>query len=274
MTIRPVLRYHGGKWQLGPWIIDQFPPHRVYCEPFGGAASVLLRKPRSAVEVYNDLDGQVVNLFRVLRDSARARELIRQVKLTPYARSEYDESWIVADDPIEQARRLLLRSAMGRGSTAATKKKKTGWRNYHGSERHAPPSSDWDNMPAALEMVVQRLAGVMIENRPALDVIKEYDHPDSLFYIDPPYPASTRHDRYANHAYRFEMTDEQHHELAQVLRTIEGVAIISGYRCPLYDELYAGWHRVERGARADGGDGRVEILWVKPGAVRQPGLFA
>lgn len=273
MVKRPPLRYHGSKWSLAPWIIQNLPAHRVYVEPYAGGASVLLRKPKSQVEVYNDLDGQVVNLFRVLRDGARARELLRQLRLTPFSRAEYEESWIVADDPIEQARRLLVRSAMGHGTTAATAGWRTGWRNYHGDQRHAPPSSDWRNLPEALEATVDRLRDVMIECRPALAVIEEYDGPDALFYVDPPYLAETRHERYATTAYRYEMTADDHESLARALSNLKGAAVVSGYGSDLYEELYTGWRRVERGARADGGSARTEVLWISPGAVRQPMLL-
>ena len=270
---RPPLRYHGSKWTLAPWIIEHFPPHRVYVEPFAGGASVLLRKTKAPIEIYNDLDGQVVNLFRVLRDPARARELLRQLRLTPYSRAEYDESWIVADDPIEQARRLLVRSAMGHGTTAATAGWKTGWRNYHGDQRHGPPSVGWRNLPDALEATIKRLRDVMIECRPALAVIEEYDGPGALFYVDPPYLAETRHERYATAAYRHEMTADDHAELARALSQLKGVAVVSGYSSPLYDDLYGGWRRVERGARADGGGERTEVLWISPNAMSQPSLF-
>jgi DNA adenine methylase len=273
MVKRPPLRYHGSKWSLAPWIIQHLPTHRIYVEPYAGGASVLLRKPKSAIEIYNDLDGQIVNLFRVLRDGVRARELLRQMRLTPFSRAEYEESWIVADDPIEQARRLLVRSAMGHGTTAATAGWRTGWRNYHGDQRHAPPSSDWSNLPDALEATIERLRDVMIECRPALAVIEEYDGPDTLFYVDPPYLAETRHERYATAAYRHEMTADDHADLARALSALKGMAVVSGYASAQYDEIYAGWQRVERGARADGGSARTEVLWISPGAIRQPTLL-
>lgn len=102
---RPVLRYHGGKWRLAPWIIQHFPPHRTYVEPYGGAASVLMRKPRSYAEVYNDLDGEVCSLFRVLREPASAVELRRLVALTPFARDEFALSYVPSPDPIEYGAR-------------------------------------------------------------------------------------------------------------------------------------------------------------------------
>src|SRR4051812_1578874 len=114
---RPVLRYHGGKWRIAPWIIEHFPPHLMYVEPFAGAASVLLRKPRVDFEVYNDLDTDVVNVFRVLRDPAAASQLAEQLSLTPWSRREFEVSYEISDDPVERARRTLIRSFMGHGTT-------------------------------------------------------------------------------------------------------------------------------------------------------------
>jgi len=123
---RPLLRYHGGKWLLAPWIISNFPAHRVYVEAFGGAGSVLLRKERAYGEIYNDLDNEIVNLFRVGR--ARGDELRRALELTPFSRVEYRLSFEVSDDPVEQARRTVTRSLMGFGSNALCRLVKSGFR--------------------------------------------------------------------------------------------------------------------------------------------------
>ena len=117
---RPMLRYHGGKWRLAPWIISVFPEHRIYVEPYGGGASVLLRKARSYAEVYNDLDGEVVNVFRVVRDHGPC--LKEKLYYTPFSRDEFKRSYEETDDPIERARRTIARSFMGFGSNAVTAK--------------------------------------------------------------------------------------------------------------------------------------------------------
>ena len=260
---RPVLRYHGGKWRLAPWILSYFPSHRVYVEPYAGAASVLLRKPRSYAEVYNDLDGEIVNLFRILRDPAQARELIRLVHLTPYARAEYELSYITAGDPIEQARRTLLRSFAGFSSVGATGKWRTGFR-ANVNHTWTTPAGDWISVPGTLEQAVERLRGVVIENEPAIDIIHRYDEEKALFYVDPPYVQTTRYIRWAGEAYKFEMTDEQHRELADVLQSLSGYVVLSGYACDLNQEFYPGWHRVEKDAHADGAKDRVEVLWLSP----------
>lgn len=264
---RPVLRYFGGKWRIAPWIISHFPAHRIYTEAFGGAASVLLRKPRVYAEIYNDLDGEVVNLFRVLRNPAQARELLRQVHLTPYSRHEYTESYILADDPVEQARRTLLRAFAGYGSNAVHRM--TGFRG-NVTRTGTIPAHDWAGWPKAAEAVVERLRGVIVESEPAITVLQRYDGEQTLHYVDPPYPTGTRGE---SGRYRFEMTDAEHRDLAQVLHSLKGMVLVSGYPCDLYDqELYPDWHRVSRDAHADGARARTEVLWISPNAVK-PDLF-
>jgi len=266
---RPVLRYYGGKWRLAPWIISHFPPHRVYVEPYGGAASVLLRKPRSYAEIYNDLDGEVVNVFRVLRDPVQARELERLLRLTLFARAEFALAYEESDDPVERARRCIVRAFMGFGSGAVNRTFRTSFRSRCMRPRYHPATDDWRNYPSIIPMFTERLQGVVIEARPALDVIAKQDDSDVLFYVDPPYPASERNT--ASGGYVVEMLDDdQHRELASVLRAARGMVVISGYPCVLYDEeLYPDWQRVERPAFADGARRRTEVLWLSPGASRR-----
>ena len=264
---RPIMRYHGGKWKLAAWIISAFPEHRIYVEPFGGAASVLLRKARSYAEVYNDLDGEIVNLFRVLRNAAQARELVRCVRFTPYSREEFETSYLLDGDPIEQARRTLFRSAAGFSTAGANASKwRTGFRG-NVTRSGSTPAKDWANIPAILEQVAERLRGVVIENDSALNVIARYDTPDTLFYLDPPYPFDTRNGRWAGNCYHHEMTDEQHRELAGVALGVQGMVIMSGYSCDLYDALYSGWKRLDRDTYADHALDRIESLWLSPRTV-------
>jgi DNA adenine methylase len=226
--------------------------------------SVLLRKPRAYAEVYNDLDGEVVNLFRVLRNPSQARELIRSVYLTPYSRQEFDESYIVSGDTVEQARRTLFRSAAGFSSVGASNHKwKTGFRG-NVTRSGTTPARDWTGIPDVLEQVVERLRGVVIENDTALAVIERYDGPETVFYLDPPYVFSTRPARHAGGCYQYEMTDQEHQELAEALHEIEGMALLSGYRCDLYDELYQDWRRVDKETHADRALDRTESLWLSP----------
>lgn len=266
--IRPLVRYHGGKWRLAPWILTHLPPHRVYVEPFGGGASVLLRKPRSYAEVYNDLDGEMVNLFRVARD--RGEELAQAIELTPFARDEFAQAYEETSDPLESARRTLVRSFMGFGSAGVTMQA-TGFR-ANSSRSGTTPSHDWMNYPDCLRLVVQRLRGVVIENRDAVQVMQSHDSPDALHYVDPPYVHETRFYRGRAPAYRHELTDDAHRALAAALRQLRGMVVVSGYRCPLYDEVFSGWERIDQATHADGAKARVESLWLSPNCPRA-GLF-
>lgn len=274
---RPVLRYHGGKWRLAPWIIQHFPLHRVYTEPFGGAASVLMRKPRAGlIEIYNELDPEVASLFRVLRNPESAQRLAEMLAFTPYARTEFLESYEPADDPVEQARRTVVRAFMGFGSDSASGAL-TGFR-ANGNRNTAHPARDWANYPPHLRAFCERLAGVVIECRPAIEVIRQHDGPQTLHYVDPPYVHDTRSSAVtrSGKGYRHEMTDADHRELAQVLHDCRGMVALSGYDGPLYSELYAGWETSRRSTKADGALDRTETIWINPAcsrALHAQGLF-
>lgn len=263
---RPVLRWHGGKWMLAPWIIDHLPAHRVYVEPFGGAASVLLRKPRSYAEVYNDLDASVVNLFRVLR-SERATELVEALRLTPFSRDEFMLAYKEADDEVEGARRLIVRSFMGFGSNSHARS--TGFR-ANSTRSGTTPAHDWRNYPDALLAAIERLRGVIIESRDAKEVMAAHDSEGTLHYVDPPYVTSTRAD--PKKGYAVELSDDDHRDLLGFLKTLRGKVVLSGYPHPLYDEHLSGWQRIERPALADGARARTEVLWKNP-AASKPTLF-
>jgi DNA adenine methylase len=272
---RPALRWFGGKWKLAPWIIAHFPRHRVYVEPYGGGASVLLRKQQSEHEVYNDLDTDIVNLFRVLRDPGQAARLVQQLELTPFARDEFELAYQFAEDPVERARRLLVRSYMGFGANAhnseLTGSMSTGFRSSTSGTRGAASMvSDWRNYPGRVPHFVRRLQSVYIENRDALELMDRHDGPDTLHYVDPPYLWETRSrgNRYdlVRRMYRHELDRGGHAELLNFLQQLRGFVILSGYPDPLYDEALAHWRRVERRAHADGARERVEVLWINPAA--------
>lgn len=268
---RPVLRYHGGKWRLAPWIISHFPEHRVYVEPFGGGGSVLMRKPRAYAEIYNDLSDEVVNVFTVLRSPELAGELSRLVYLTPFARVEFELTNAKAApanaSDVERARLTILRSFAGFGSAATYNAYRTGFR-ANSNRRGTTPAHDWANYPPHIETFVDRLRGVVIEHRDFEHVVARHDGPDALFYCDPPYVHETRsryHGRSGQAAYEHELSDDDHRRLAAALRTCVGMVVLSGYACPLYDvELFPDWTRIEKQARADGARKRMEVLWINP----------
>lgn len=272
---RPVLRYHGGKFgnrgRTADWIIGHFPPHRIYTEAFGGAASVLMRKPRAYGEVYNDRWGVVVDVFRVLRDPVQAAELERRLRLTPYARAEFESVTVAAlaaePDIVERARMTILRSFAGFGSAATNGAHATGFR-ANSNRSGTTPAHDWQNYPSQIRAFTERLAGVTIENRPALDILGQHDSADALHYVDPPYVHATRNMDRGNAAYAHELSDEDHRALAACLGKLKGAVIVSGYVSALYRELYRGWRCVKRAAHADGARKRVECLWLN-GAARR-----
>jgi len=264
MVNHPLVRYHGAKWRLAPWIISYFPKHRIYVEPFGGSGSVLLRKERSEVEVYNDLDGEIVNLFRVVRENGK--ELSRLLFFTPYSRNEFIKSFEPSDDPLEQARRTVVRSFQGFGSgyITATKGSKCarpeygfriGWRC-----RGNKPHTNWCHVSNTVMEVIERLQGVVIENTSFQNIIRKNDTKETLIYADPPYLAAERD---KGKDYKHELSIDEHIELSQILNKVSGPVIVSGYQSKLYQDLYRGW-RVEKCiSQTAGNTKRTEVLWIK-----------
>lgn len=247
-------------------IIAYFPRHHLYCEPFGGAFSVGLRKPRAKAEIWNDLDETLVHLMRVLRDPDQSAELIRLLALTPYARGEFDAAYEPTDDPVERARRTIVRSFMGFGSDGTSGVYKTGFRANVTSNLKLP-AQEWAAYPEALQLIVERIRGVVIEQCDAFDLMKRVDGPGTLHFVDPPYHPKTRsagnRRRGAGyHVYEHELSEEDHVRLLGCVQELKGMVVLCGYPLDLYDEALAGWERVEFDAYADGGRPRKEVLWI------------
>ncbi|WP_186078703.1 DNA adenine methylase [Burkholderia gladioli] len=263
----PLLSWFGGKFRIAKWIIERLPPHEVYVEPFGGAAGVLLQKPRSPVEIYNDLDGEIVNLFRVVRDEAMRERLIAALEATPYSRAEFEAAWSAVDEPIERARRLCVRAQMGFGATGSARPldASAGFAADIWTDR----LGQWARYPDRLSAIGTRLRGTLIEHKPAAQLIARHDAPGTLFYIDPPYLPGTRASRGVGRDYRHEMTPFEHADLLAMLTNLQGMAVISGYASEMYDASLIGWARFTHMARAQGQRGAVsreEVLWVSPAA--------
>jgi DNA adenine methylase len=277
---RPVLRYHGGKFRLAPWILQFVPEHRCYVEPFGGAAGVLLHKPRSYAEVYNDLDGDIVNFFRVLRDPDLRGQLKKACVLTPYARDEFEQAWEPTEDAVERARRTAIRAQMGFGSAGATKGR-TGFR-IDTKRAYGTAQQLWAEYPEALAFAGQRLTGVLIENRPAIEVMEQHDTPETLHFVDPPYVLHTRVMQGGKGGYyRHELTDDDHEELLSALLRLKGMVIVSGYETDLYHDALRGWAAHCTRVRISAGRGagmRTEVAWINPACAAalnsRHGLFA
>lgn len=255
----PILKYYGSKFRLAQWIISHFPPHDHYVEPFGGGASILLLKPPSSIETYNDMDQDVVNFFRTLR-RVPAR-LSRQLELTPWARDEYLDCLQPnrRGTQIEQARRLYFKLWMSRHSGTKGDAGSSSWRRNKTKRSVARDI----RLPGLLD-AAKRLRLVQIENRDALQLMGEMDSPTTLHYVDPPYLAATRTNKVR---YAVEMNqDDQHRALADCLRGLKGSVFLSGYACELYVDLFErrGWTRIDRATRANGSVLRIESLWLSP----------
>lgn len=255
--------WYGGKYSHLDWLLPLLPTARHYCEPFAGSAAVLINRLPAPVETYNDLDGEVVNFFRALRDQKES--LIEAIGLTPFSREEFSEAVADRDEPLsdlERARRFFVRARQTRTGLAQTATLGR-WANCKNTSRSGMSGvvSRWLGSVEGLPEVALRLLRVQIENRPAVEVIKLYDGPDTLFYCDPPYPHGSRGD---SRAYGFEMDDAAHAELAAVLHACVGRIAISGYRCALMDELYSGWRREDAPAKLCHSvkTERQEALWM------------
>lgn len=269
---RPPVRWHGGKFMMAAQILPYFPSHRLYTEAFGGGAGVLLRKPRSYAEIYNDLDDDIVNLFRVLQDGAASARLIELLSLTPFARKEFELAYKPTTEPVERARRLVVRSFMGFGSNAHSCSERghrsTGFRS-NSNRSGSTPAQDWMNLPEAYRALVERMRGVVIEHRDAVAVLKRHDGARSLHYVDPPYVHETRSMfKGGKSAYRHELDRDGHIRLLEALRGLTGMVVLSGYANPLYDEALTDWRRLEFAALADGARPRTEVLWINPPAAQ------
>jgi DNA adenine methylase len=258
---RPVFRYHGGKWKMADWIISNFPRHKRYVEPFGGAGSVLLKKERAGQEIYNDLDGDIVNVFRVLRDPKASAELARLLDLTPYAREEYEAAFEPCDEPIERARRYVIKAAFSIGGCGMMK-------HRHIRSFNTRNSQNWEGYVKNLAAITKRLVDVVIENKHFLEVIADHDSEDTLYYLDPPYVAGSRasYDKYA-----CDMSDKDHVLLAEAVHGLKGMAIISGYQSELYEQLYTGWERRWTHALDMTLKRTNEFIWISPNAAKREG---
>jgi DNA adenine methylase len=256
MTIPRILHYPGSKWTLAKWIISLMPPHQTYCEPFFGSGAVLFSKERSKLETINDIDEEIVNLFRIIRE--RPDELAHAIRWTPHAREEYYGSYHPTTDDLERARRLVVRLWQGRGGKTSHR---TGWRSM--IECNGPmPGKEWLRFPEKIQVAAERLQGVQIECQPATQLLQRYAKPNVLIYADPPYMHSTR----TTTSYRHEMTDQDHVEMLDLLDNHPGGVLLSGYDNDLYNKRLAHWHKESKAVKAEGGASRVEVLWINPKA--------
>jgi DNA adenine methylase len=262
---RPILRYHGGKWKMAPWIIQFFPTHRVYVEPFAGGASVLLRKPQSKSEILNDVNSRLVNLFQVLRNPQMAAELEQQLRLTPFARAEQRQAIEHGPDPVEDARRLIVLSYQSYSGRDCAGGRLSGFRDSLRTDGTSA-AQDWGTLWEHVQSWAIRLRGVTITSDDYWDVMKRFDYGDTLFYCDPPYVRDSRGD--ATQAYGAEFTDGDHEHFLKRVKGLCGMVILSGYECPLYEEELSGWERQERDAKTLRNRKAKEVIWLNERCVQ------
>ena len=259
--MKAIIRYPGSKWALASWIVDHFPEgyeKMLYVEPFFGSGAVFFNKLPGKVETINDIDGEVVNLFRVIRDNPD--ELKRLLHYTPYSREEYNNAFAWCAEPIERARRFCVRTTQSIGAKLGSK---SGWRN-HKQLKIRGTACKWGSICDTIDIAAERLRGdashlVMIENKDALQLIGEYNSPEVLLYLDPPYVRSTRK---GGRIYKYEMTDRQHEVMLDALKSSKAKILLSGYECDLYDNALPGWHKSSKITHTTAATEAVETIWM------------
>jgi DNA adenine methylase len=249
-VLRPPLPYYGGKQTIAPAVVDLMPEHAIYVEPYAGSLAVLLAKHPVKREIVNDLDGELVTFWRVLRD--RPDDLARVCEFTPHARAEHEAAFEPTSDELEIARRVWVRLTQGRAATL----RGTGWKQSLRSSSSMPRMLHGYRvrlLPAA-----ERMRGVTLECRPALEVIDSYDREGVVMYVDPPYVGSTGRAV----GYREEMMREADHvELIERLLRCKAFIFLSGYAHPMYDMLLGSWAR-HTFSSITGGETREEVVWT------------
>jgi DNA adenine methylase len=266
---RPIARYHGGKYRLADKIIPFFPPHECYVEVFGGVFSIGLLKDPAKINVYNDIDSDLINLFSVLRDPELSNRLRLLIETTLFSRDEFGLAWLKSDDSVEEARRFIVRSFQSIG--AKNRLSANGWR-VRTPKSIWSPCSAWNSWPENIPLFFEILRNTIIENLDFRKLIPIYDHADTLFYVDPPYLQSTRSKDH-RHTYSHELNESDHLELLELLRSAKSMIVLSGYPSPLYDSHLRDWSFVDIKARAQNNSPRIERLWFNESVSRSHGLF-
>ena len=254
--MKKVLKYPGAKWRIAKDIVSLIPEHHSYVEPFFGSGAVFFSKEPSDIELINDLDNNVPNLFQCIRDTPD--ELARLVATTPYSRFEYERAFEEqeTDDNIHKALDFLITCWQGHGFR--TNGYQVGWKNdVHGRESMYA-LRNWYRLPDIILETAERLKCVQIDNRSALEVITRFDYSDVFMYIDPPYLLKTRTAK----QYRYEMSDAEHEEMLNVLVHSKAKIMISGYESDLYNEMLSGWNKSTFRSNAEYGGNRTEIVWM------------
>ncbi len=250
--MQTLLKFPGSKWRIADWIISHFPEHKIYCEPFFGSGAVFFNKTPVYSETINDIDGDIVNLFKICREYPE--ELATLINLTPFSRTEFINCNLRTDNPLEQARRTIVRYHQSFGTSNSSK---SSWRNVqkYGGPRCA---TMWNYLPDAVITVAERLKNTQIECIDAIELIKRYNDENTLIYLDPPYLPDLR----KKNIYKCEMDADKHIELLKTIKKSKSKIAISGYDNELYNELLVGWQTDQKDTIAQMGLPRTEKLWM------------
>ena len=258
--MKAITRYPGAKWKLAEWIISHFPADyekMVYLEPFCGSGAVFFNKLPGAVEIVNDINSDIYNLFFILRECSE--ELKRRLELTPYSREEYDNAFLPALDNVDKARKFIIRTTQAIGAKGG----KNGWRN-HKQKKIGGPACKWAGITNTIDIAAKRLKGdtthlVQIENMDALRLIERYNNSDVLMYLDPPYLPETRH---CKHLYSHEMSKNEHIKMLELIAYSNAKIVLSGYDSQLYRKMLQGWKTVKTESRTTSTEIVTECLWL------------
>lgn len=250
--MKTILKYPGGKWRISEWILSFFPEHKVYCEPFFGSGALFFNKKPCYIETINDIDGDIINLFRVCRDFPE--ELARAINMTPFSREEFLLCYEKSDDLIERARRTLVRYHQSFGTSNSMK---NSWRNVQAF--NGPRCATmWNYLPDAIISCCERLKQAQIENIDGVELIKRYNDSNTLIYCDPPYLPQLR----KKNMYLCEMDEQKHIELITALKNSNSMIILSGYDNEIYNDLLSDWLTAEKATTAQFGKSRTEKIWM------------
>lgn len=259
-----VLKYPGAKNRIADWLLEYVPEHKLYLEPFFGSGALFFNKKPSYLEIINDIDDEVVNFFKVLRDDGD--KLANLISLTPYSREEYKRAYILEDiSDIERARRFAVKCWQGFG---CGNRYKNGYRR--GIKGTSPnPASSWHRLSDSLIFAIERLKNAQIEKKNALELIGDIHGEDAFIYIDPPYLPDTR----KKYLYNHEMDEEGHIKLLEAIKDKDCKVMISGYDNELYNKYLKDWNKAVKGTTAEMGIKRTEMIWFNYNLEEQVSLF-
>lgn len=261
--MKRIINYPGSKWKMAQLIISLCPEHKNYLEPYAGSLAVFFNKEKVLCETINDLDSRLINLYKQIRE--QPEQLASMISLTPYSREEQALSYEIAADKLEDARRMMVRlwfSIGGKTSHHSSFKRNTTWKGPYNTQT-------WGKVPEVILEAVDRLKNAQIENRPAVQLIKEFDDPETLIYVDPPYLKSLLSGSY----YQHEMSDDEHVELLETLNASNSKIILSGYESELYNIYLKGWEKIVIPTATFTGKTQNEVLWMNFKPAKQLDLF-